>query len=435
MKMKSMLLAGKSLMLVAILGLCPQLQTFADDNTPAQPKLSSFPRGRISVVAPEYCATVKGDTKIEFRAPGIATVVATCWMAAPGGFGSDSQITPEPIKLESDGVGSFVFPADKYPHGPITVRIIGSLKSAKVVDKSGKSEDVAKVADNCYLQLFNDGGIPEGSGLKDVPIPAPAEGMDLTYSDDFDAMPTITRTGENATYCSLKPDGTEFGDAVFADHEGKYDPFFQTGTYLRIRMVRRPDLEDPMHWKRKNTTGFLSSERVDGTGFHTGGEHDQYFECRMAYGAAPGTWPAFWTLSALNYKGATKRPCNELDILESYMPWADTYHITPHEWGYNEGKAKGEYKPEVTKIGGTANVCQTFHTYGCLIQKDVTTYYFDNVKVYTHPTLKYSWTDGNYFMINLAFQDRKDAYVNGNFERYGGIADLWVDWVRVYEKK
>ncbi len=128
-------------------------------------------------------------------------------------------------------------------------------------------------------------------------------------------------------------------------------------------------------------------------------------------------------------------PCDELDILESYMPWTSHYHITPHEWSYHGGKARGEHIVDVTKIGGHADLCQTFHTYGCLIQQEVTTYYFDNVEVYSHPTLKYSWEDGNYFMINLAFQDRKDAYVNGDFRRYGGDADLWTDWVRVYEKK
>jgi hypothetical protein len=38
-------------------------------------------------------------------------------------------------------------------------------------------------------------------------------------------------------------------------------------------------------------------------------------------------------------------------------------------------------------------------------------------------------------MINLAFQDRKDAYTNGDFNRYGGADDMWVDWVRVYEQE
>ena len=291
----------------------------------------------------------KLDTKISFQAPGLATVEATCWRQGPG-FGSDSKITPKPITLDDRGAGFFVFPADQFPHGPIIVRLIGSKADGTV-------------ADNCYLELFNIGGVKWDAGLKDVPAPPQTEGMTLTFFDDFDKMPTISRTGSNATYCSLKPDGGEFGDAVFADHEGEYDPFFQTETWLRIRMTYRPGLVDPRGWNRTATTGFLSSERLDGTGFHTAGGHDQYFECRMLNGAAPGTWPAFWTLTTNNHVGSPG-PCDELDILESYMPWVDSYHITPHEWGYNEGKARGEHRPDATKIGGKANLCQAFHTYG-----------------------------------------------------------------------
>lgn len=418
MKTKSVLSLWKTLSLLVLVGVYPGQGIFAAE--PASTDPASYPANRISIVTPEYRATVKGDTKVSFYAPGLASAEATCWMGGPG-YGADSKITSKPIALSVHGEGSFVFPANKYPHGPIIVRIIGS-----------KSDGT--VADNCYLELFNAGGKKWHAGLKDVPVPPQAAGMTLTYSDDFDKMPTISRTGAGATYCSLKPDGTEFGDAIFADHEGKYDPFFQTGTWLRMRMTYRPEVVDPNNWKRTATTGFISSERQDGTGFHTGGGHDQYFECSMLYGAAPGTWPAFWTLTAKNYVGSPG-PCDELDILESYMPNVDRYHITPHEWSYQGGKAHGEHEPPVTEIGGKSNLCQTFHTYGCLITKDVTSYYFDNVKVYEHPTLKYSWEHGNYFMINLAFQDRKDAYGNGNFQRYGGADDLWTDWVRVYEKK
>jgi hypothetical protein len=380
---------------------------------------TAAPENRITVLAPSPSATVNGNTKVALVAPGLAQIEATCWKNG-GEFGTDSKITPAPVRLDK-GYASFVFPADQYPHGPITLKI-----------RADRSDGTK--ADDYYLQLFNAGGTPANAGLKDVPAPAQAAGLTLTYSDDFDQMPTISRTGAGATYCSLKPDGGEFGDAIFADRDGPYDPFFQIETYLRQRMTYRPNVVDPRGWKRHATTGFISSERQDGTGFHTGGGHDQYFEARLLYGAAPGTWPAFWTLSANNYAG-NQGPCDELDILESYMPWTSHYHITPHEWNYQGGKAHGEHIVDVTKIGGHADLCQTFHTYGCLIQHDVTTYYFDNVEVYRHPTLKYSWEQGNYFMINLAFQDRKDAYVNGDFQRYGGNDDLWADWVRVYEKK
>ena len=414
--MNTIRLAASTFFLLAVLGFSAGTRA---DSSGAPP----YPANRISIVAPDYRATVKGDTTVNLRAPGLASALATCWKQGPG-FGADSEITPAPIKLDAQGAGSFVFPADSYPHGPIIVRIKGLTAGGKV-------------ADDCYLELFNAGGVSWDEGLKDVPTPDPAKGMTLTFSDDFTRMPTISTTGAGATYCSNKPDkpeGGEFGDAIFADFDGPYNPFYQTETYLRMRMTWRPDVTDPKGWKRHATTGFLSSEAHDGSGFHTQGGRAQYFECRLLNGAAPGTWPAFWTLSAKNHVGNTG-PCNELDILESYMPHTESYHITPHEWSYHEGKGDKYKVQKVTQIGGKANVCQTFHTYACLITKDITRYYFDNVEVFSHPTLKYSWEDGNYFMINLAFQDRKDAYTNGDFNRYGGADDMWVDWVRVYEQE
>ncbi|HOF18348.1 MAG TPA: family 16 glycosylhydrolase, partial [Phycisphaerae bacterium] len=388
-------------------------------SAPAAAKPFVFPKHRISVVSPAYRANVKGDMHVLFVAPGMATAEATCWRQGTG-FGADSKITPKPVALDPAGAGYFTFPADEYPHGPINVRIIATSADGKTVD-------------NCYLELFNDGGVRWKEGLANVPVPPQAEGMTLTYSDDFEKMPTISRTGAGATYCSRKPDGTEYGDAVFAEHKGPHDPFHQTETWLRIRTTYQPDVVDPFKWNRKYTTGFLASLREDGTGFHTQGGRDQYFECRMVYGAAPGIWPAFWLLSSNNYKG-NPGPCDELDILENYMPWPDTFHLARHQWGYGTVHEECQPPPKVTEIGGKANTVQTFHTYGCLIEKDTTTYYFDDVKVWSHPTQKYSWEVGMYFMINNAFKT-SDGDRNGTFLRYGGACDLWVDWVRVFERK
>jgi len=77
----------------------------------------------VSVVSPEYCADVKGDTTVVLSAPGFTGATAKCWKQGPG-FGSDSTIAT--VALDAQGRGSFVFPADQYPHGPVTVRIQGA---------------------------------------------------------------------------------------------------------------------------------------------------------------------------------------------------------------------------------------------------------------------------------------------------------------------
>ncbi len=74
---------------------------------------------QVAVVSPEYGSDVRGDTHISVTAPGFSRLTVRCWKQ-DGKFGKDSTVAD--VALESNGDGSFVFPADRYPHGPITVR-------------------------------------------------------------------------------------------------------------------------------------------------------------------------------------------------------------------------------------------------------------------------------------------------------------------------
>ena len=71
--------------------------------------------GQVSVVSPEYCSDIKGNTTITISAPGFNTLAVKCWKQGPG-FGSDSTVVS--VVLDAEGRGSFVFPAESYPHGP-----------------------------------------------------------------------------------------------------------------------------------------------------------------------------------------------------------------------------------------------------------------------------------------------------------------------------
>jgi hypothetical protein len=95
---------------------------------------------RVAVIAPGYCSDVRGDTRVTLAAAGFKTVTVRCCKGG-GRFGSDSTVAT--VALDGRGNGSFVLPADGYPHGPITVRICG---------------DTGFITDNCYLQLYNNGG-------------------------------------------------------------------------------------------------------------------------------------------------------------------------------------------------------------------------------------------------------------------------------------
>jgi beta-glucanase (GH16 family) len=200
---------------------------------------------------------------------------------------------------------------------------------------------------------------------------------------------------------------------------------------LKISTTYRPGITDPLGWNRQYTTGFLSSLRTDGTGFHTTGGHEQYFECRFIAPPNPGCWPAFWTLTANNYQGRTSEPCDELDVIEGYVGWPLSYHIATHQWNYS---TKTTYDTLVNYTQGDGGgIVQNFHTYGVKITQSITTYYLDNVAVFSEPTLEQSWSQGNYFMVNNAFKDN-DALLFGTFQRYGNSADMYIDYVRVYQK-
>ena len=121
---------------------------------------------QIAVVSPGYCSDVQGDTPVTLAAPGFKSLTAKCWKQG-GQFGSDSTVAT--VALDAKGNGKFVFPADAYPHGPITVTISGRNGALK---------------DNCYLQLYNKGGVSWNEGMPKDPPPA-AKGMSLVFADDF----------------------------------------------------------------------------------------------------------------------------------------------------------------------------------------------------------------------------------------------------------
>ena len=117
----------------------------------------------IKVLSPEYRSDVKGEVAVEFSAPGMKYAVAKCRrQPAPKSkdkWGSDQVLGGEEITLDSEGRGSFKFDADKFPAGPMNVRIYAF------------NDDGQK--DVCELQLYNKGGVKWRRGIpKKIPEPA-----------------------------------------------------------------------------------------------------------------------------------------------------------------------------------------------------------------------------------------------------------------------
>jgi len=387
-----------------------------------------------------------------------------------------------------DGAGTFVFPADKFPLGPIAIR-------ADVFDTTDVTDDTA-VIDTAYFQFFNYVGIDWKGGIERAPVNPITDGMTVTFADNFNSLPILTPTGVNMaktanpacnydsrrSYATRKVDaehGGMFGWSFFSDYiadekspRKKYDPFRlipdeKGNNYMRLNTAYWPDAKDGVgieisgqkYWGQKATTGYMSSMGVDGSGFFTKGRNNQYFEVRMFFGSNPAHWPAFWLLTAnggcLSIPGDNgKTPhgapawqtgaSDELDIIEGYLGNPESYQIAPHEWGYSTGKGGATWVNLNQEIFQHINLAEGFHTLAMLICENETYYYCDNILVYKHETLKYSWELGNYFIINGGLSDHfglpkaeDDTFGADNhpfgFTRYGNECYDYVDFVRVWE--
>lgn len=418
----------------------PKVDEKAVGNIEVYAAAATTPADIVSLITPEYRANIRDNTQVEFIIPG-GYAKANAWtLYAPDAEHTDLQgyavnLTPQAITLDAAGRGSFSFDASKLPAGPVTVRIIAE-----------KANGIRKSEHN-FFAFYNVslGARAWSTGLAGTPVPEQIAdmGMELFFSDDFtDAELSISKDGTDAQgnktdYISHKPDYGDYGQAKFEDYESGNNPFSQVGNYLKITTKYAPGQEDT--WNRDYYTGFLASVDRQGEGIRTHGYVNQYFECRFFVDANPSLWPAFWTLSNQDVMGG-EMPCDELDVIEGYMNWSDGYSVAYHAWGDRHPQgAKTDQLGGGTNVstenmyGLPGNITMGFHTYGMLVEEDVTSYYFDNVLVYQHPTLIYSWTEGNFFMINNALSAHTFPWGYG-FERYGSESNMYVDWVRVYEQ-
>jgi beta-glucanase (GH16 family) len=200
------------------------------------------------------------------------------------------------------------------------------------------------------------------------------------------------------------------------------------GTYLRIHASKPPGT--------KGSTGPLASVDSSFNGFTATPPY--YFECRLIAQSAPGTWPAFWTLTKTD-RSIKNDPCDELDVLEAYggqgkgNPNYFGYSVTSHFWSQKgpDGKPLRLSVPthksiDILALGGKSTWSTTFHTYGLKVTKAETIYYFDDLEVLRHPSGTVSQTKAHYFLINYAIGAISGWMIH--LEREGDASDMYVDF-------
>lgn len=374
----------------------------------------------IKVTSPAYRSDVKGDTTITFTAPGMKAARAMCWQqptdADPNPWGHD-QVVAANIALDETGRGTFVFKADAFPNGPANVRIFAHGDNDK--------------RDICELQLYNTGGVKWNQGAPKSDPPA-AKGMKLVFFDDFDGPLSVSKDGRGAKYNAHKPKSGDFSGWQFSDPDHPNQPLRQRDTYLHIAARKTPN--------DKGSSGLIATVNMDGGGFWA--KPPFYAECRFVAQSAPGTWPAFWTITAIE-----KQPGDELDIVEAYGGVGKTLkgEPTPHHPGYSivshfwrQKNADGTDKKAISKrvpameIGSRSYFSTTFHTYAVYVDEKETVYYYDDIEVLRHPTNEYS-KNPHCLLINYAIGGISGWKID--LERYDNGSDMYVDYLRVYQKE
>jgi len=384
----------------------------------------------IVINTPKLRSEVKGDVPFEFTAEGMTHVNVMCWQQGDAAhpFGRDAHVTPE-IALDADGKGEFVFHADQFPNGPLTVRIMAE-------DRYSRKKDIREI------QLFNKGGT---SWLQGIPQnePAGAKGLKPVFADDFDKELSISSDGKETIYCAHKPGtrNTDFSGWQFADPESEMNPFSIVGGYLRIHASKRADGKAGSGILAPVQSRFDADEKVQPSKAGDAGilRVPFYVECRFLAQSAPGTSPAFWTIT----DSREKKGCTELDVIEAYGGFGEKnpnftgYACTSHFWEQKDADGKQlkgfHTNVDMYALGGKSTWSTTFHTYGVRVDEEDTVYYFDNIEVLRHKTDEVSKTHPAFFMINYAIGGISGWQID--MEREGNATDMWVDYVRAYQGK
>lgn len=372
----------------------------------------------IRIESPACRSDVSGRVRVSFVAPGMDEAKAMCWQqptrALPDVWGHDVNLTPKGIRIDADGRGRFSFDADDFPAGPMNVRIYAQSRSG--------------TRDFFELQLYNTGGKVWNRGIPSAD-PIGACGLKLIFADDFDGPLSISNDGCGARYNAHKPRFGDFSGWPFTDVDSPDNPFSQRDGYLKIAARKRPGTN--------GSTGLIASVDMNGEGFWV--KAPCYLECRFTAQSAPGTWPAFWTITGID-RGTNG---DELDIVEAYggvgpgNPNHPGYSITSHFWGQKNAdgtpKEAASHVVPIMQLGGKSYWSTTFHTYGVYIGEEQTVYYFDNIEVLRHPTNDISRERPHLFLINYAIGGISGWPID--LERYDNGSDMYVDFVRVYAER
>ena len=286
-------------------------------------------------------------------------------------------------------------------------------------NKSGR----AKLTEGKEVSLFGDNSYQVGVLTIDSKTPWPPadteqapsldlSGFQLTFREEFDGPLDVSAWGPGTRWIAHTPWAGDFGDARFADPRSDF-PFAVKDGILRIE-ARKDE-------KGKWSSGLLASNDPLGNGFS---QQYGYFEMRAKLPPGPGVWPAFWLCSSYNRKDKTagRDGSVEIDVLEHYGRTPCSFTATVHVWPPKPHRSEG-----TTITTRPYEVSSGFHRYGCMIDPQWITIYFDGIEVWKYKTPP----DHNkplMLLLNLALGP------GWPIDKTPNPSVMEVDYVRVYAK-
>ena len=234
----------------------------------------------------------------------------------------------------------------------------------------------------------------------------------LTFSEEFDGPLDVSAWGPGTRWIAHTPWAGDFGDARFADPCSDF-PFTIKDGILRIEARK----DKTGKW----SSGLLGSNDPLGNGFS---QQYGYFEMRAKLPPGSGVWPAFWLCTSYNRKDKTagRDGSVEIDVLEYYGRTPFSYTATVHVWHPKPHRSEG-----TTITTKPYEVSSGFHNYGCLIDPQQITMYFDGIEVWQYKT-PLEHNKPLMLLLNLALGP------GWPIDKTPNPSIMEVDYVRVYAK-
>lgn len=262
---------------------------------------------------------------------------------------------------------------------------------------------------------------------------------------------TAQKFGRSLVWCD------EFSDASLDTTKWAFERLMYNPVLLYDNSEKNCRLEDGMLHLQVNKVADKFSTCNSVTTKHSMLFRYGYVEMRARLPFRHGAWPSFWMQSAtpfLRKRDGRNNWFSEIDIFEVFSK-SDELSVNIHRWGNIDGTPFHEMLPDIVngkskdfKFENSESLCDEFHTYGMLWEKDCIKFSVDDVVYFDVPIDNCSMFNNKICDDMMGFHDPHYLIINNevftdNLPWYPKGAELapdekmpidyYIDYVRLYQ--